>query len=243
MDSTVQHIRAITLDLDDTLWEITPVIQRAEAELWHWLETHYPEIPNYFTEDAVLSLRQRVTQQHAHRRHDLRFLRKEILAHMAEAAGYTNELVEPAFLVFDAARNKVEFYADVLPALRALTRRFPIIAVTNGNANLESIGIRHLFSDVVTAVDAGAAKPARVIFERAVEKAGVAAGEILHVGDHPEIDVVGAGDAGFTTAWMNRRGDGWPQHLRAPDTIVSTLQELLDLLDPAPAGDAASRGL
>ncbi len=243
MDSTVQHIRAITLDLDDTLWEITPVIRRAEAELWRWLETHYPDIPELFTEDAALILRQRVLEEHAHRRHDLRFVRKKVLGYMAEAAGYTIELVEPAFQVFDTARNKVEFYADVLPALHALARRFPIIAVTNGNANLESIGIRNLFSDVVTAVDAGAAKPARAIFERAVERAGVAAAEILHVGDHPEIDVAGAADAGFTTAWMNRRGDGWPHHLRPPDAIVTTLRELQDLLAPAPATDTVPRGL
>ncbi|MEX0976966.1 MAG: HAD family hydrolase [Woeseia sp.] len=239
----MQHIRAITLDLDDTLWEITPVIRRAEAELWHWLATHYPDIPDYFTEDALLALRQRVMDEHTHRRHDLRFLRKKVLGHMAEAAGYTTELVEPAFQVFDAARNKVEFYADVLPALRALAKKFPIIAVTNGNANLESIGIRNLFSDVVTAVDAGAAKPARAIFERAVKRAGVAAAEILHVGDHPEIDVVGAGDAGLTTAWMNRRGDGWPRHLRPPDAIVTTLQELQELLAPAFTRDTAPRGL
>jgi putative hydrolase of the HAD superfamily len=74
MDSTVQHIRAITLDLDDTLWEITPVIRRAEAELWAWLEANYPEITDRFAPESASGLRQQVLAQHANRSHDLRLL-------------------------------------------------------------------------------------------------------------------------------------------------------------------------
>lgn len=229
----MQHIRAITLDLDDTLWEIAPVIRRAEAALWRWLEENFPQVPGRFDAAAALELRQRVIAEHADRRHDLRFLRRTVLGRMAEEAGYGLDLVEPAFSIFDAERNRVELYPDVVPALTLLAERFTVIALTNGNANLETIGIRHLFADVVTAVDAGAAKPAPEIFRYAVLRAGVTPAEVVHVGDHPEIDVAGAVGAGLATVWMNRRGDSWPGHLRRPDAVASTVAELCTLLDAA----------
>ena len=232
----MRHIRAITFDLDDTLWEIAPVIRRAEAALWKWLGEHFPNIPARYTAEAALELRQRVIAEHADRAHDLRFLRQTVLGRMAAEAGYDHALVGPAFTVFDAERNRVDLFPDVVPALTLLAERYPIIAVTNGNANLGTIGIRHLFADVVTAVDVGAAKPAAAIFERAVTCSGVSPGEVLHVGDHPEFDVVGASGAGLGTVWMNRRGDGWPQHLERPDAVVSTVSDLCSLLEAARTG-------
>jgi putative hydrolase of the HAD superfamily len=82
-------------------------------------------------------------------------------------------------------------------------------------------------------VDAGAAKPESAIFEEAVKRAGVAPFEALHVGDHPELDIAGAKAAGLTTAWMNRRGESWPEHLCRPDAIISTVSELHLLVAPA----------
>jgi putative hydrolase of the HAD superfamily len=83
-----------------------------------------------------------------------------VLAKIAVDSGYTEELVEPAFAVFDRARNDVELYPDVMPGLELLAGDFVLVAVTNGNANLETIGIRHLFHDVVAAAEAGCSKPA-----------------------------------------------------------------------------------
>ncbi len=229
----MHRIRAITLDLDDTLWEIGPVIMRAEGKLWSWLGEYFPKITTTFSPEEAYALREEVIRKHLDQSHDFRFLRRTVLEHMAQAVGYSCDLVDDAFDVFDRARNDVELFADVLPTLEALYEHFFLIAVTNGNANLERIGIRHLFHDVVTAVDVGAAKPARLIFLEAVNRAGVGVEETLHVGDHPEIDIVGAKEAGLRTVWINRHGDGWPEHVSPPDAIVSTMAELLTLLEPA----------
>ncbi len=179
-------------------------------------------------------------QKHWDQSHDFRFLRKTVLEHMAQTVGYSCDLVDDAIDVFDRARNEVELFSDVLPALEALNEHFYLVAVTNGNANLQRIGIRHLFHDVVTAVDVGSAKPARPIFLEAVNRAGVSVEETLHVGDHPEIDIVGAQEAGLRTAWINRNGDGWPEHVAPPDVIVSTIAELLTVLEPAIAHRASN---
>jgi 2-haloalkanoic acid dehalogenase type II len=236
----LQRIRAITLDLDDTLWAIGPVIMRAEEKLWSWLSEHFPMITETYTPEEAYALREQVMQKHWDQSHDFRFLRKTVLEHMAVSVGYSGDLVEDAFAVFDRARNDVELFSDVLPTLQALGEYFSLIAVTNGNANLERIGIRHLFDDVVTAVDVGAAKPARPIFAEAVARAGVSAGEALHVGDHPEIDIVGAQQAGLRTAWINRNGASWPLDTARPDAIVSTISELVAVLEPAIASRIAS---
>ena len=226
----MHRIRAITLDLDDTLWEIGPVIRRAEADLWAWLELNYPKITERFTPDASMALREEVMNKHRDKAHDFRYIRRIVLTEMAATVGYEPDFVDEAFSVFDAARNRVELYPDVVPVLKELSTHFRIIAVTNGNANLETIGIRRYFHDVVTAVDVGAAKPAQAIFHKAVDMTGVRADQVLHVGDHPETDVVGAIGAGLRTAWMNTGGVEWPDHLPAPDATVASITELRDLL-------------
>jgi len=229
----VHRIRAITLDLDDTLWEIGPVITRAEGKLWSWLSERYPRITQSYTAEQAYELRVEAMEKYRDRSHDFRFMRQMVLGHMAESVGYSADLVDDAFAVFDKARNEVELFSDVVPGLEILAEHFSLIAVTNGNANLGTIGIRHLFHDVVTAVDVGSAKPAQPIFLEAVSRAGVGVEETLHVGDHPEIDIGGAQEAGLRTAWMNRNGDGWPEHVAPPDAVVSTVAELVAILEPA----------
>lgn len=229
----MRSIRIITLDLDDTLWSIAPVIRRAEQALWQWLGEHYPRITAEWDAERMRGLRETVVTEHAARSHDLRFLRCTVLARMAAESGYGEELVEPAFRVFDEYRNRVTLFPDVAPNLERLARDYPLVALTNGNASLERIGIRQHFHDVVTAVEAGAAKPDARIFDAACERAGVRPGEALHVGDHPHYDVAGARAAGMRTAWVNRSGDPWPGDLEPPDATVSSIAELADRLTPA----------
>jgi len=229
----VHQIRAITLDLDDTLWAISPVIERAEARLWAWLTERHPRIADSFSPATLREVRETVIVEYHDRSHDLRFLRKKVLERVATVSGYSPDLVEPAFRVFDEARNEVEFYPDVMPALEQLAGDFPVIAVTNGNANLDAIGIRHLFHAVVAAADAGFAKPARPIFDKAIARAGCRPEQVLHVGDHPQIDIDGAREAGLRTAWINRSGAEWPAELPRPDAIITSITELQKLLEPA----------
>ena len=226
----MKDIRTITLDLDDTLWEIQPVIRRAELRLYEWLGERYPRITEMFTIEEMRILREEVFRKHPDKLHDLTFLRHTILVEAATAAGYTEFLVDEAFAVFDDVRNDVEMFPETRPTLVALAERFTLIAVTNGNANLEKIGIDDLFHHHINAAMAGAAKPARPIFDAAVQAGGASAAETLHVGDHPLYDVHGAKEAGLRAVWVNRNGGEWPDEYRAPDLTVNHVGELLELL-------------
>lgn len=54
--------------------------------------------------------------------------------------------------------------------------------------------------------DVGAAKPNRAIFDHLVQKSGVVANTILHVGDNRCTDVAGASSAGLNSLYYDRRG-------------------------------------
>jgi 2-haloalkanoic acid dehalogenase type II len=230
----VNDIRAITLDLDDTLWEIHPVIHRAERELYDWLGRQYPRVTEQFSREDLLAHRTAVADEFPQHGHDYTFMRRTVLARIGVAAGYDEQIVDEAMAVFDAHRNNVDIFPEVRPALAALRERFVLVAVTNGNANLEMIGIDDLFHDVVTARRAGAAKPAQQIFAAAVSAAGCKPEQTLHVGDHPEFDVAGAISAGLHAVWVNRKGAAWPVGLQKPHGVVAHVGELPDFLEQFP---------
>ncbi|MDX1481445.1 MAG: HAD family hydrolase [Woeseiaceae bacterium] len=238
----MHRIRAVSLDLDDTLWAVGPVIRRAERELWHWLGQRYPRIVERYSPDDALELRREAAARHPEKAHDFRYLRRATLARMAVAAGYDEALASEAFDVFDRWRNRVDLYPDVEPALGRLQARFVLIAVTNGNASLDRIGIGRYFHDVVAAAAVGHAKPSRAIYDAAVERSGVAADAVLHVGDHPELDVRAAARAGLKTAWINRGDDVWPEAIAPPDAVIRDLADLDELLAANPAEDSSGTG-
>ena len=154
-------IRTITLDLDDTLWEIHPVIRRAERVLREWMAEHYPRVVDRFAREDVMKLRKEVVAEFEDRAHDLTFIRRTVLARMSDAAGYDAVFVDEAFEVFDRERNTLDLFPEVLPALKSLSQRYTLVAVTNGNARLDRIGIEDLFDAYVSARTAGAAWTAR----------------------------------------------------------------------------------
>ncbi len=223
-------IRTITLDLDDTLWEIHPVIRRAEERLYAWLGENYPRITEQFEPADMREIRARVVEEHSDKAHDLTFLRHTVLIDVAIAAGYRNFLIDEAFAVFDEVRNDVEIFPEARPGLLALRERFTLIALTIGNADLEKVGISDLFDGHVNAAMVGAAKPERPIFDAAVQAGGAGAAETLHVGDHPFYDVHGAREAGLRTVWVNRNADEWPSKYQPPDIEVQHVGELADLV-------------
>ncbi len=219
--------RVISLDLDDTLWPVGPVIAAAETALLDWLTQRYPRAVRGHTLDSMRALRARIAAQFPEQSHDLSFLRRHALGMQLTAAGYAESACEEAFEVFLAARNRVEFFTDVRPALERLRTRYRLYALSNGNADLDRCGIGRLFDGHVTAIAAGAAKPDARIFAALRDMAGVPAEEILHVGDDPITDVVGARQAGMQVVWLNRDARRWPVALAPPARTITTLGEII----------------
>jgi 2-haloalkanoic acid dehalogenase type II len=233
------RIRAICFDLDNTLWDVWPVITRAEREMYDFLAQRYPKTVANLTLEALREVRNEVVLEFPEMQHDFTFLRKQSLRKLAQLHAYPDSLVEEAFDVFIRARNDVTLYDEVLPALETLRARFRLFTASNGNADLAKIGIAHLFERNVAARNVGALKPDPAIFHKTIEGTGLAAEEVAYVGDDPLMDVVGARRAGMVPVWINRDGAAWPADIEPATHVITSLDELVLLtLGPAAARTA-----
>ena len=227
---TLGAIRAICFDLDNTLWDIEPVLARAERILADWLEARYPRIPQRFSTAGMFEVRAELLREQPHRAHDLTFLRRETLARLAIAVGYERDIAHEAFATWHAARNECVPFDDVLPALEHLGARFRLATLSNGNADLARIGIAHRFEVSLHAASLGFAKPDPRAYDALARALTLEPAQILFVGDEPQADVVGPRAAGMRTAWVNRAGADWPAQLAPPDHRITGFDQLVALL-------------
>ncbi len=221
------RVRAITLDLDDTLWPIWPTIARAEAALAAWLLEHAPATAAKWGDPVAL--REVRNQMHTLRpelANDLSALRRESIRLVLQREGDDPALAEAAFEVFFAERQRVELFEDALPALEWLASRYPVVALSNGNADVHRVGLGQHFRGSLSAHVFGVGKPDARIFHAAAAAAGVPSEAVLHVGDDAHLDAVGALGAGMQVAWLNRGGHAWDHAPLQPHTTVPDLMAL-----------------
>lgn len=204
-------ITTLSFDLDDTLWPIAPVIEMAEAALRDWLSRHWPQVAAQWTPERVAMLRSELWQAHPQLAHDYTRLRQIAIETMLRPAGAGQRDCEEAFEVFYAARNQVQLYPEAGQVLRRLAQRYRLVAISNGNACLQRIGLADCFEASVNARGVGVAKPDPAIFHHACKLLDAAPAQVLHLGDHPQQDVAGALAAGLRAGWIDRGLHPWPE--------------------------------
>lgn len=187
---------------------------------------------------AMRELRASVAAERMDLAHDFTAQRRLTLRRVFAASGIADAPIDTLWEIYFTARNQVEPFPDSLPALERIATGWPLASLTNGNADLERIGIERHFHHHVCARDHGVAKPDPGIFLAAADLLGVAPGQVLHVGDDPLMDMVGAREAGLRTAWINRERQPWPAGMGSPPQLdLPDLAALADWLDAHAGGD------
>jgi len=225
-------IQLITFDLDDTLWDVGPVIHSAEIRLRDWLGQHAPRLGD-FPVESLAAIRRMLVEAEPDLKHRISELRRRILFHALHDAGYPEDearsLAGQAFEVFLEARHAIDLFPEVHPTLELLANRYTLGVLTNGNADVRRLGLADYFQFTLCAEDLGIGKPDPRPFREALARAGVAAEHAVHIGDHPDDDIGGAQRAGVRAIWFNPAGKAW-QYEGRPDAQVSSLAELPALL-------------
>lgn len=222
------EIRAVCLDIDDTLIDYTTSARCALSLL--------------VGDDDAWSVWQEITEEYAakviagelayetmHRERTKAFFatRGEHLDD-AEAAGRERRRKE----LLD---QQWQLFSDALPCLDWLRGSgYKLAAVTNASghhqrAKLAMLNLAEYFDHVLIAGELGAGKPDPVIFHTACLMMGVEPAETAHVGDRLDADAIGARDAGLRGVWLDRAGcppDAPPEGI----TAITSLADLPELL-------------
>ncbi|MFI5864828.1 HAD family hydrolase [Streptomyces sp. NPDC051546] len=209
-------IRAVLWDIDDTLFDYTRADRAGLAA--HLAAEGLAE--RYGTPAEALALWRRITDRHwerfaagvgtfqGQRRDRVREYLGQPALSDAQADDWFGRYVEH----YTAAW---ELFPDVVPALDALAAgyRHGVLSnssVANQDPKLRRLGLRDRFEVLVCAVELGVSKPEAGAFLAACAEMGLEPGEVVYVGDQPEIDARGARDAGLTAVWLDRDGSRGP---------------------------------
>ena len=201
-------IRCVTFDLDDTLWPVDPVINHANQKMFAWLAEHAPDFMARYQTIDLPKLRAQVLAKQPEIEHSVTLIRLAQLEQGLSQTGYQGQelqrLVQESFQVFLAARQEVSFFDHALDMLAELKAQGYLLgALSNGNADYQRVGLSELMTFHFKADEVGFMKPHPAMFEQMLEHTGLAANEVVHVGDNPDHDVVGAQALGIKTVWVN----------------------------------------
>lgn len=219
-------ISTISFDLDDTLWDNQSVILRARENLYQKMTELYPLFSDRFSEEKFTKLGLKLYAE-KNWKCDLTALRKSHIKTALEQTNCATDRINELSDYYLYWRNQLELFSGVEKTLERLASRFSLIAITNGNANLNEIGIGQYFQFTVCAADVGEKKPSTKIFQFAIDQLNQKAKSIVHVGDKFDEDVEGAINSGMKAIWCNR-------HLQAsnkqPTGLVGTITSINELL-------------
>jgi putative hydrolase of the HAD superfamily len=232
----LKPIQAMTFDLDDTLYENTSVIVNAERSLMDFMHSRYP-----VTKDIQKDFWR--TQQKAQilanplLKNDMGELRRLSLESGFMALGLLgNELkvaTHACFEHFYFQRSNFTLKRNIHSLLKTLSDNVPLVAITNGNVDLQQIGLNQYFSTCFKASIELPMKPNKAMFDAAQAHLNIPHANILHVGDNLPKDIFGALRAGYQTAWYAQDREMCIRDEKAqvlPHVQLSCLTQLIDLI-------------
>lgn len=221
-------IKAVSFDVDGTLWDFDAVMRNGLRETLLELATRDPQAAAMLDVDTLIAIRDRVHDELRDVVVDLNEIRNEGFKQALMDAGRPDDdlAMHLSNVYFKHRWANMELFDDAHPTLEALAQRYAIGIISNGNAYPSDLGLEGIVEFAVFSQDhSGIEKPDPRIFRIALEKAGTTASELVHVGDSLENDVTGAATAGIKSVWLNRNGDQSHQGIR-PDREIASLREL-----------------
>lgn len=203
----IANIKVMSFDLDDTLYNNHPIIKAALDAQAVYLKS----LPNWPSHDPSfwLACREQVASAQPQLLEDVTLWRQAALLFAMKKLGFSDTDAEQhaqrAYQAFADARSQVSVTDDVLALLNLLSKKYRLIAITNGNVEVDKFNLKGVFEHVLQAGPDGKAKPNKALFDKAAATLKVSHNEILHIGDSLDTDVQGANNAGCKSVWLNNQ--------------------------------------
>jgi len=201
----------IFFDLDHTLWDYEVNSRETLLELFDELELSVVGVSDF---DSFHFHFKRVNaalwELYDHGKIDSTVIRQERFKQILEAFNVKDEklMQNLSSQYLQRCPQKRNLIPEAIETLEYLNERYKLSIITNGfeeiqNIKLSSGNLHRFFDHIITSQAAGHKKPARGIFDYAMQKNGVEAPETLMVGDNLLTDISGARNASIDTVFFN----------------------------------------
>ena len=223
-------IKCLSFDLDDTFWDIRPVIANMDVILYQWLASNAPAYTAKFALDHYALLRREVVDNYPQIAHSVTDVRIKCLQLGLARAGYSEKqvarLAAQGFAVSLEARQQVDYFPHVWRVLDQLREQGYLMgAITNGNADIHKVGLSQHFDFQFNAHEVGVEKPHPAIFQAMLAHTNLRPEQVIHIGDNPIADIQGAQQLGMATIWGNVITQPWNESFSA-DQSITCISEL-----------------
>lgn len=236
--------KAISFDLDDTLYSNHPIMMSTSSAMLAYFQKEFPLLLGSSDIQAVYDIefwsvyKQQALDLNPELKHDVGSLRSESyylgMIDLGISKTKSREAVHHAIKHFDFHRSNFTVPDNIHNLLAALAKKWPLIAITNGNVNTHTIDINQYFSAVYYSGGESMGKlnkhkPCPDMFNHACDHLSIKPSELLHVGDCGKADILGGILAGCQTAWVSSYDVGQPLSI-LPNIELSDVEELHQLL-------------
>ena len=152
--------------------------------------------------------------------------------------GETAQVIRLAMTMSDDFLALTTAHFSLLPGaeelVRYLAKKYPLTIVTNGFIEVQyekfdKSGLKNYFSHIVLSEEVGCQKPNPRIFEEALRMNGLAAEDVVMIGDSWSSDIQGAINAGIDQIWIRKSQDPLPEGQSAT-YLVQSLSEVMEIL-------------
>lgn len=138
---------------------------------------------------------------------------------------------------FPQMRKESPFvFEETYEVLDRLKGKYTLLLITNGSPSLQNAKleitpeIAPYFDHILISGEFGKGKPDPSIFEHALDLVGLAAEEVLMVGDNLMTDILGSSKVGMKSVWINRENHRACEEVK-PTYTIQNLKELLTILE------------
>lgn len=173
------------------------------------MRSYHPSL-SQFDASELNRLRQTLLESEPEIYHDVTEWRRRALELGMINAGLSAALAktgaEEAMANFAHWRSLVDVPQETHDTLAQLAEKWPLVAITNGNARPELFGLSDYFRFVLRAGPDGRSKPFADMYHLAAERLALPLGQILHVGDDLTTDVAGSIRCGMQACWIKPQG-------------------------------------
>ncbi|NVJ57229.1 MAG: HAD family hydrolase [Vibrionaceae bacterium] len=235
-------LKAIFLDMDETLCGTSEADKQAGQAFAHWVKTTYPKLGDEqrFIQRYLAGVYKQLNDEFP-----------ELVALLPNEAAFRCGLIqsllaEQGVMVDQAAGQAAQAYFDqqrmeafcffpgVAELLVSLREKYRLVVITNGpifsqHPKLAAVNMVEWVDHIIVGGEEPEEKPAASIFQKALDLVDAAPEEVIHIGDSLSSDIAGANQMGITSVWVDAAGNGNFGDI-TPSYTIRTFSELPAIL-------------